>query len=771
MPRTEMIRFQTLGRIALLQDGVPLGQRLMAQPRRLALLTYLLVRSPDGGVSRDELLGIFWGDRSEREARKCLSQALHFIRNALGSGIITATRTHVTVDRTLITCDAAEVLEFVARSSFCSAVDAYTGQFLPGFTVGIPEADQWIDVERARLERAALKACMRAAEDKALEEDRVGAAKYAFRSADINALDEDAAVKAMRLLGEIECDKEAVAVYEKHASALKSEIDEVPSAEATAIADGIRRNLEALPPCSPMRSPALGTQTPHGRPKQRIYEHIVVGILSMAVFALLVSSYGWRREIEGAPSAVPTVVVIDGRQDALIPAHAAYREVLEHMIRELSLVRGLTVRIATPESGDGVTPPNGPVVIVRLDQVDAGSDSSGVHALILAPSTGKVLASRRDVWLDADPAQRKEIAARLATAVRKDLGAAVAHQEQSKPPAEASFATITTERTLADSLRLSGAHGAARSLLTAVETQLANMNPSPDLRRQLGVQRSAVAFERMWLELALPHQDERAARAALSRGLEAVDNITGSHSGDLELMTAKANLLFWSWHTAPPESLAAATNYRTDARRLLETVVGTAPGHTKAWVQLSSIYDVEENYTAAYRAARVALDTDVFAKHRMELATRLYTIALELADTAAARRWCTYLPRDDWARAQCELTAAFHRAEISRSELVRLRELTSNVPADSWSAPRLSLLFAAVLGVAGHSSEARRLIAENGDIVPADPEIDLFRAMAALGLGNTATARHYLQAYISVAPAQRSHIARSRTFALLSEHQ
>lgn len=761
-----MIRFQTLGRIALLDDGAPTGQRLLAQPRRLALLAYLLVRSSDGEPSRDELVGIFWGDRSEREAKKCLSQALHFIRHALGSEIITASRAHVTVDRTVITCDAAEVVELAATSSFSSAADAYAGQFLPGFTVGIPEVDQWIDGERAGLERIALRACIRAAEDKVLEEDRIGAAKFALRAADINPLDEHTALRVIRLLEEIECEKEAVGVFQKHAAALKSEIDEVPSSEATAIADGIRNRIDLATPCAPVCFPGLNAKASQRAPKQRLYEQIAVGIMSMAIFALLVSSYGWRRENVTPSSAVPTMLLVDERKDARIPAPAGYNEILAYIISDLSKAHGFTLQLATPELTDDVSPPSGPVVVVRLDHADAGSDSIGLRALMLDPLTGGVLSTRRVAWLAADPTHRQEIAVRLATSLRNDLGAAVARYQADTPRMEPFFSTVIKERALADSLRLSGAHTAARSLLEAVEAQLTSMKLSPHLLGQRAVQRAAVAFDLMWLELSSPQRDQQAARAALARGLEAMDELPASHSGQLELMTARANLLFWSWQTAPPESLTTTTA-RADARRLLESVVDAAPGRAEAWAQLSAIYEAEEQYTSAYRAARFAIAMDVYAQHRMELASRLYNIALEMADTSSARQWCTHFSRGNWQRTQCELTTAVHRGQIPTSELVRLRGLLNNVPADSWSAPRLSLLLAAVLGVSGRESEARLLIAEHGGVGIADPEIDLFRAMAALPVGNTAAAKRYLDMYMSGDPIRRSHVARSQMFAHL----
>ena len=45
------------------------------QPKRLALLAYLAVVGVRGALRRDTLLGLFWPESSEEEARRALRQA------------------------------------------------------------------------------------------------------------------------------------------------------------------------------------------------------------------------------------------------------------------------------------------------------------------------------------------------------------------------------------------------------------------------------------------------------------------------------------------------------------------------------------------------------------------------------------------------------------------------------------------------------------------------------------------------------------------------
>jgi len=82
------IRLRTLGALQL--QG-PAGDELrsaLAQPRRVALLVYLVLATPRGLHRRDKLLALFWPEHDEQHARNALSQAVHFLRRTLGADAI-----------------------------------------------------------------------------------------------------------------------------------------------------------------------------------------------------------------------------------------------------------------------------------------------------------------------------------------------------------------------------------------------------------------------------------------------------------------------------------------------------------------------------------------------------------------------------------------------------------------------------------------------------------------------------------------------------------
>lgn len=83
-----MIELKLLG--ALDARG-PDGERLdalLAQPRRLALLAYLLLEGRGAACPRERLMALFWPDAAPAQAATNLRQALAFLRRVLGDGVL-----------------------------------------------------------------------------------------------------------------------------------------------------------------------------------------------------------------------------------------------------------------------------------------------------------------------------------------------------------------------------------------------------------------------------------------------------------------------------------------------------------------------------------------------------------------------------------------------------------------------------------------------------------------------------------------------------------
>ena len=160
MPRSDF-RLITLGRIALIaprgEEDATLGKRRL----KLALLVVLaLARRP---LSRDALVGMFWGDQDEARARHSLSDALSHLRRVLGPEAISTRQAEVCLAAAAPLCvDAVEFAEAVEARDYERALAMYGGPFLDStYVASSATFQQWADRERRRLEALFATACER----------------------------------------------------------------------------------------------------------------------------------------------------------------------------------------------------------------------------------------------------------------------------------------------------------------------------------------------------------------------------------------------------------------------------------------------------------------------------------------------------------------------------------------------------------------------------------------------------------------------------------
>ena len=78
-PRTPEARpatLLTLGRVGYDGPQSDGASRLLSQPKRLAILVYVLLSQRGGVLSRDQVIGAFWPESDSTHARNALRQAL-----------------------------------------------------------------------------------------------------------------------------------------------------------------------------------------------------------------------------------------------------------------------------------------------------------------------------------------------------------------------------------------------------------------------------------------------------------------------------------------------------------------------------------------------------------------------------------------------------------------------------------------------------------------------------------------------------------------------
>ena len=237
-----MIELRTLGELQLNgSDRRDLGA-ILAQPKRLALLTYLAVSTHR--QRRDSVVALFWPDLDTHHARGALRQALRFIRRALGDGVLNRrSEEQLGVQGGTLWCDAAAFERACEASRLAEALLLYRGDFLDGFFVSgaSPEFDQWVEAQRARLRSLAVEAARTLAERCEAEGDGAAAIRWARRAFELSPDGEHTLRRLIRLLDRLGERAAAVHMYEDFARRLAAEHEVEPSPETQELMQTVRR--------------------------------------------------------------------------------------------------------------------------------------------------------------------------------------------------------------------------------------------------------------------------------------------------------------------------------------------------------------------------------------------------------------------------------------------------------------------------------------------------------------------------------------------------
>lgn len=256
-----MLRFHTLGRLELVRSGPGITEPVPAQPKRLALLAYLVL-APPVGVRRETLMALFWPEAAEDEGRRALRQALYYLRQFTGDGVLVSrTDETLTVADGSLWCDAVEFEATLVAGKATEALELYRGDFLDGsFASDVsPDFEQWADQVRGRLRRRAAQALWAIADQEALAGHSVTALDAARRARDLTPDDERGTRQLITLLDRLGDRAGALRVYQQLVDRLAREFDAEPSPETKAVGDALR---SAVPAPAVERSPSVNAVVP-----------------------------------------------------------------------------------------------------------------------------------------------------------------------------------------------------------------------------------------------------------------------------------------------------------------------------------------------------------------------------------------------------------------------------------------------------------------------------------------------------------------------------
>ena len=239
------ITLRLLGMVELADAAGASVERVLAQPKRLALLAYLTVSRPPRLHRRDALLLMFWPDLDESRARGALSQSLSFLRRALGAEVIVSRGAEdVGVDHTRIGTDVDSFERHADAGEHVRALSRYQGDFLAAFHVsGCNDFDDWATAERTRLRERAVRSAKAVAQTAEVNRDYSAAVVAAQHALLLAPLDESAARRVLTALRDAGRPALAVAEYEAFGRRLRIALGVEPSAELRRLAEGIRAGV------------------------------------------------------------------------------------------------------------------------------------------------------------------------------------------------------------------------------------------------------------------------------------------------------------------------------------------------------------------------------------------------------------------------------------------------------------------------------------------------------------------------------------------------
>ncbi len=245
-----MIELRLLGRLTLTSADDRDVRALLGQPRRLALLAYLAAASPPGFHRRDTVLALFWPELDQEHARAALRQALHVVRDALGTDAITSRGDEeIGLDFDQVSCDVVAFERAVERGQVREALDLYRGDLLEGFFISdAPEFERWLETERARLRQTAARAARDLVERAEARGNLTTAVQLARRAAQLAPGDEATLRRLITVLDRHGDRAGALKAYEEFAEVLAADYQAEPAAETQALVAAVRTRQGAAMP-------------------------------------------------------------------------------------------------------------------------------------------------------------------------------------------------------------------------------------------------------------------------------------------------------------------------------------------------------------------------------------------------------------------------------------------------------------------------------------------------------------------------------------------
>ena len=350
-------RLRTFGTLALAgpEDDTLLGKH-RHQHRRLALLA-VLAAAGNEGRSRDQLHLLFWPDANQARARHSLEQLLYAIRGSIDDDVFVGVNP-IRLNPAVVSSDVGDFQSALECGDLPGALEQYRGRFLDGFYLNdVPEFEQWMSAERARLERSYSGALERLAQKAEAEHDHAGAVHRWRQIADIDGVSSRNAAGLIRALMNAGDHAAALQYADQYERVLARDLGTNVGPEVARLVADVRSKTGSailVAPKSPNHAPMITTHdlqaaaplATHPEPRPSSRERFAPYAIGAAFVVLVIATAAWPRTTVPSPhsaeersiAVLPLVDIGGGGQDG-----ALVDGLSEELIAVLSRIPNLRV--------------------------------------------------------------------------------------------------------------------------------------------------------------------------------------------------------------------------------------------------------------------------------------------------------------------------------------------------------------------------------------------------------------------------------------------
>lgn len=259
------IRIELFGELRITQGDIAIAR---FPTQKAAALLACLACHQGKSHSREALAAMLWGESEAASARNSLSTALWSLRRILNpqddapDPVLFTDRTSVSLVAGAVSTDVAEFEDLIARAERASSASERMALYEQGLSLRRAPLlsdfyEDWVAVERERLESEYASACQRLAQLYVEAGGFEDALKWARQRVQVDPFHEEARLSLMQVMVSAKRAGDAVLHYQEMERLFQKELNASPSENIRQYAETIRESLAAPSSLSEPSPPSL----------------------------------------------------------------------------------------------------------------------------------------------------------------------------------------------------------------------------------------------------------------------------------------------------------------------------------------------------------------------------------------------------------------------------------------------------------------------------------------------------------------------------------